>query len=1299
MILNNTSSQPTKDFQQGIQTPPNKANLSEEVNEKTNSNSAESTTRSADDHGKLLRRRSFCKAPGLRRSVRAKRFSYPTASQVTKQDTGKRINNNTTSADVSRVVKEEKSTAEEGKVIIDHCATIGTSSPKDGEDDMAISKRLKSNEGRTFCDSKRDANTLSSTVNHSPKDEVLFDMDALSQFPVECICSPPSLISLNGYMATSTVQQQVLFSESTEDLRKRTDIIAQGLDESIVCEAEDKKIQSAVVHSDEKTLRNRNYQEDTNLLKDAPALRSEWKTRFHTAEGKKIQTSGKALNCAHPLLEELDLPAVSLTSHGWKPTASEMVDEDILPDEGNGLTKGAKTEIAQPEMAQQNHDEISTAVQPTGGPVFERFSPEIEGNVNEVKEQEAAHKFLTKTDNISGFDKQHSSLLTGFCGFSTASGKQVHISESAMKQARKTLSEIDAELDVGDSSQTVKVTREKDPCYSISNRERTSGNGSREANSEGPPYGTSQLKDMPQPEKPYMDASGKNTSAIKEEIKEMALQNSEQSVNELKCKQSESVNDSLLEDLLNDCKRQRRDSLATICEESEGIEEHHGGIRTNKEEVSGLTLRRSDHERSSEYQENITTEYCSSTVPNPEKPRVLFKTASGNPVSVSKTALSKAKTTWNKIDRELALEEAYKPRHKNVESLNSFHVVPTGDVDVSPRSLNIAKDSRRQTGEKMIEESNDKLDDDVLNTLEGKVNITDQDFVSKDQNKSWTHSASSFWFKSTSDETGELSEASFATFSGFQTAGGKKVTLSEETLKRGRDIMRRITADPSKGLQENIDCHSANGKHHCVSKDAEDSLRTGAQVVQSEDKPGTNTTNLISFSGFQTAAGKSVTLSKETLEKGAAIMQQIDKSLEQNKCTNISHSPRTSGFSGFQTAGGQSVKLSREALKKGAAIMQQIDRSLQENSAEHTRSTTSFSGFQTAGGQSVKLSSESLEKGAAIMQQIDRSLQENCVGYSLKATNFSGFQTSSGQSVKLSKESLEKGATIMQQIDRSLQDKLDNSVSATTLSGFQTASGQSVELSKESIEKGATIMQQIERSLQENKHNSASATGFLKTKPRSTSFSGFQTAGGKMVEISESALAKAKETMASIDRELQSTNTETAAVSLNASKKPRERMSIMEQETGNYGGTFGGFFTAGGQKVSVSEQALTKAKAFLQEADSAFNDSKTKDVEVSVREHVVATEVHGRTMSTPGRSCFVEHDEAVSREVLESSEALLAYESVMDASDAPHNLHDGIAVGCSSFNTSGGSSITVREKGNYLMKINDAIVYVMSGAS
>ncbi|KAL9974012.1 hypothetical protein ACROYT_G020541 [Oculina patagonica] len=274
----------------------------------------------------------------------------------------------------------------------------------------------------------------------------------------------------------------------------------------------------------------------------------------------------------------------------------------------------------------------------------------------------------------------------------------------------------------------------------------------------------------------------------------------------------------------------------------------------------------------------------------------------------------------------------------------------------------------------------------------------------------------------------------------------------------------------------------------------------------------------------------------------------------------------------------------------------------------------------------------------------------------------------------------------MQQIDRSLEQNRDASVShlrsTSGFTGFQTASGQSVKLSKESLEKGAAIMQQIDKSLHENKDNSAPVAGVPRSELSSTSFSsfsGFQTAGSKTVKISESALAKAKQTMAGIERELQTNNPDSTSISHEAKRKAREQMNIIEHENctlitdGNQGDGLKGFFTAGDQSVSVSEEALNKAKAFLLDTDRTFNNSKTEESAASV----VPTEAHGRTMSTPSRSCTVEHDEAVSREVLESSEALLADESIMDTSE---NVHDRTAVGWSSFNTSEGSFILGREK-------------------
>ena len=1554
-ILNKTTNfQLTEVPQQVIKTRRDKVNAEKEISENTVENSGERTTRSADDHGSLVRRRSFCKVPGLRRSVRTKRFSYPTASQVAKQDTSKRIRKTATTVDVSRVVEKENSTSEEGKVVTDHSAKFDgravcdTSENKGVEGEMPVSKRLKSDEMTSSFESERDVGLLSSTANHIDKEDVLFDMDALSQFPVECICSPPPLNcvsdSLNGHTVAWTARQgkKDLISEGIGNMQGNTDTVLQEIDESTVCEA-DEVIYDTGVQSVERTLQNEDEEKESDttennvssayLQKDALPLRPESNTGFHTGGGKKIEISDKALGSALPLFEKLDLPKTSFTSHECGPTADEVAGAEW---------PNKQTEEPSDSMVCDVGELASTSCKTTPDSDSVHFSSCTEG---EIVEQRDDHRYISKRENISGLEKHQSSMVSGFCGFSTASGKQVYVSESAMKKAKKTLSEIDAELNVSSNSrQALNVTG---TSHCIRNGHKALENGQGSAPLEGPSDGTtrasekelenalldgpscgtrknsktSQLKDTSQSDQLNIDVSGRSSLIRRSEIEAVALQNVKQAVDEFESNQNENINDSLLEDLLNDCKRKRRDSLATICEESEEIEEHHQGIATGMDEDSDLKRFRSGDNESSKYHENVATEYChSGVVKTPRMPNALFQTASGKSVSISQADLSKARNTWNKIDQELALAGTDRLQRKDLEGRNGFQTVPDKLFGNLQSSLSTCKAARCIT--KKVDEGIEKDGQcrrvSGLSTFSGfqtaggkKVNLSEEalrrgrdimkriatdaseDCLGKEDETSSSFTAGNRSPSRKNDRASkddvdrrdlegnkagdgkdyllgfqtrrgnkkeETNKASKSTaFLGFQTAAGKRVEMPEEALQRGAQIMqqidnsiehainkRRQNADRFTGLpnfHNDVDrsfkmpdrtsnetqimpqieksFEGESGAHTIKFagfqtaagkslKPSEDALRKGGQIMQkidssleqSERKTGPNTTGLTAFSGFQTAAGKNVNLSKESLEKGAVIMQQIDKSLENNKGTNVSHSRSTTGFSGFQTASGQSVNLSKESLQKGAAIMQQIDKSLEQikdSSVSHSRSTTGFSGFQTASGQSVNLSKESLLKGAAIMNQVDKSLEQSkdtSVSHSLGRSGFSGFQTASGQSVNLSKESLQKGAAIMQQIDKSLEQIKDTSVSDSLgrsgfsgfqtasgqnvnlskeslqkgaaimqqidksleknkdtsvshslgrsgfsgfqtasgqnvtlskgslqkgaaimqqidksleqskdtsvsdslgrsgFSGFQTASGQSVNLSKESLQKGAAIMQQIDKSLQENGDNIVSVTGLSRSAPSSTSssaFSGFQTAGGKTVQISESALAKAKQTVTDIERELQIANLDATTISHDAAWKARERMNLTEQETGNsttfitngnHGNTYKGFFTAGGQSVSVSEEALKKANAFVLDTDGAFADSKVEKTAASI----VPTEVYGRTVSTPSRSCSIEHDEAVSREVLESSEALLAYESIMNASG---NCCDRTAVGWSSFNTSEGSFILEREKGKPI-QINGA---------
>ena len=345
-------------------------------------------------------------------------------------------------------------------------------------------------------------------------------------------------------------------------------------------------------------------------------------------------------------------------------------------------------------------------------------------------------------------------------------------------------------------------------------------------------------------------------------------------------------------------------------------------------------------------------------------------------------------------------------------------------------------------------------------------------------------------------------------------------------------------------------------------------------------------------------------------------MQQIDKSTEESKANPLSCQGSKTCFSGFQTASGQKVTFSKEALEKGTAIMQQTDKSPEEskaNPASYQRSKTSFSGFQTASGQKVTLSEKALEKGTAIMQQIDKCLEEskvNTASCQRSKTVFSGFQTASGQSLELSKEALDKGTVIMKQIDKSLEwSTKSNAVSSRLsrsgfISEFQPESGLSAEKSGETLEKATKLVNLTDKTFGEKVDK-----GQPCTTSRST-FSGFQTAAGKSVQISDSALAKARETMASID-------SHNCSVSSNLGNPP--------------------FHT------EPKRNSTAPAVSF---------------------------EVEGVVMPLPVESHVSEHDQVVTREVLESSEALLADESFMDLSEYLNEKEEQSEAERSSFDTS-----------------------------
>jgi hypothetical protein len=157
-------------------------------------------------------------------------------------------------------------------------------------------------------------------------------------------------------------------------------------------------------------------------------------------------------------------------------------------------------------------------------------------------------------------------------------------------------------------------------------------------------------------------------------------------------------------------------------------------------------------------------------------------------------------------------------------------------------------------------------------------------------------------------------------------------------------------------------------------------------------------------SGFQTAAGKSIAVTKESL------------SLAQEKLNNkemavVDASPGVI-LSGFQTAGGKSLTIKKDAMESFKAKLEEKENEMVFKPpflAEigEIKAPVLATGFQTAGGKCIAVKKESLgqAKEKIFENEVDTPLKESLLSNTSVIT--SGFQTGNGRSIAVRKEQLD----------------------------------------------------------------------------------------------------------------------------------------------------------------------------------------------------------------------------------------------------------------------------------------------------
>ncbi|KAI2656352.1 hypothetical protein H4Q32_013257 [Labeo rohita] len=424
-----------------------------------------------------------------------------------------------------------------------------------------------------------------------------------------------------------------------------------------------------------------------------------------------------------------------------------------------------------------------------------------------------------------------------------------------------------------------------------------------------------------------------------------------------------------------------------------------------------------------------------------------FQTASGKGVSISASALKKAKNIFKDCDENIDLESVKMEGKNEKLDVKSAFTPNSKSVTFSNMSL--------------IEANTVFRDSDLTNAFSLQPSSVQQ----PPQEELFKEKSLQSEFKHPSELLPPNGNC------GFSTASGKKVSVSAGALQRAKDL-----------LSESVDGFSC----------ADGSPKT-KPVVDIQ----TDTSSIGIHKGFSTAGGKKVAVSAVGLQKAKNLFRDCEEeslSSEDPQHQNfkgfsdVSEKPLTafagcshkhetgdsSGRSiGFSTAGGKKVAFSAAALQRAKNLFKDCEEeSLASGSLQHQ----GCHGFTTASGKDVTVSEKALSEVRAAFAGCDdtffRHGPENSLG------NNTGFSTAGGKKVAVSATALERATSILKDCEeenvssedvppqtnsshKSSEDVVDGNLLFEHLNknnyGFSTASGKGVSVSKVALEEASKL--------------------------------------------------------------------------------------------------------------------------------------------------------------------------------------------------------------------------------------------------
>ncbi|CAL4951790.1 unnamed protein product [Urochloa decumbens] len=406
----------------------------------------------------------------------------------------------------------------------------------------------------------------------------------------------------------------------------------------------------------------------------------------------------------------------------------------------------------------------------------------------------------------------------------------------------------------------------------------------------------------------------------------------------------------------------------------------------------------------------------------------------------------------------------------------------------------------------------------------------------------------------------------------FQTGSGKAVSLSKDSIQKARAVLEENVESAAGSRQPMF--HTGIDRSVLVSKSSIDKTRAvlEGQTVANEGDVG----GMEQFPMFQTGSGRAVSISMASVQKAKAVLEENNINTE-----NVEGPGRPDQPLIFQTGSGKPVLISERSIERSRAVL--MDEGAENIGQGDTGCRLPV--FQTGLGRPVAVKQNSIKKARAVLEDGDVRRSGNG-DTDVCATSFQ-FETPT--SVLMTSSLIMNDRTFTPKENTSVQEKCYKDDGHFPL--FQTGSGRSVTISKSSIKRASAILEprNIAKELEDEANlNDVCTTSIIKTGLGRPILSENSRENAQIVSEAKEAVKRVNSDTG--DGFAENPMFQAGVQRFSPEKESlRHRATLLEQ--GKFarkgyedrGSSLPMFQTGSGKSVLVSESAVHKARAVLEE--------------------------------------------------------------------------------------------------------------------